>query len=282
MTDVTRARSSNRITDWLYRLSVGNRLLAGFGLTTALFVVTLLMTLLSAQRSEVALEQLVFGDARIAALWDEVESAINRTRLRESQFLLHYRELGFNEARNRYVTLEKTSLADAFYALAEIRAVVGGAASQQPYSMLVETTHKMETSLGVYQKEFLAAVTAIGVIGSLDSGLLGTMRAAAHQMEAVIKRQGDATMMVLLMQIRRTEKDTQLRSVESDGLALFAAITAFRRQLAVARMPIEARNELSEILGSYEAATRKYFDTDAVVRQHTANYQVAVIAWEHQ
>lgn len=120
------------LKSWLSGLGIRKRLLLGFSLTGLLFAAALVAALLSAQRSDSASRQLVFVDGRISSLSDKVEIAVERARRREKDFLLYHRSLGFNEARNRYVTLVAESVAEARGALAEITRVAaqgGGSAA---------------------------------------------------------------------------------------------------------------------------------------------------------
>ena len=270
-----RAGVFQRIQAWLDRLGVRSRLLLGFSLTGALFSAALVATLWSMQRSELALRQLVFVDARISSLWGDVESGIERARRREKDFLLNYRALGFDEARNRYLTLVAENLNEARAALAAIRLTGGQGGAGADSSRLIATTRQIEDLLGVYEKEFLAAVDVLGQVGFLDTGAIGEMAAVALEMEAVIRQQGNSALMSALLQIRREEKDTELKSVLREGPALLAAIGEFRGAHARAQLSLEARDKLKELLERYEAATLGYFDSDALAKRHVANYQAA-------
>ena len=270
-----RAGALQRIQAWLDRLGVSSRLLLGFSLTGALFAGALVATLWSMQRSDLALRQLVFVDARISSLWGDVESGIERARRREKDFLLNYRALGFDEARDRYLTLVAESLNEAREALAAIRLTGGQGDAGADSSTLIAATRQIEGLLGVYEKEFLSAVQVLGQVGFLDTGAIGAMRAAALEMEAIIQQQGNANLLSALLQIRRREKDVELRSVLREGPELLAAIGKFRTVLARSPVSLEARDRLKELLARYEATTFKYFDSDALSKRHIANYQIA-------
>ena len=280
MIEATAIGPIDQLRDWLAGLSVRTRLLAGFSLTGALFAAALVAGLWSAQQSEAALHQLVFVDARISGLWDEVDTAIDRARRREKDFLLSRRDLGFDEARNRYVTLVAESLAHGRSGLAQIRAIATRAQDDRSHAGLLASTRQIDALLDVYEKEFLAAVSALEQTGFLDSGLLGAMRTAAREMESVIRPQANPVMLASLLEVRRKEKDAELRSVEREGPALVAAIADFRRDLANARMPEESLTSLRDMLARYETATLGYFDSDAAAKRHVTNYQKAANALE--
>ncbi|GAC1390306.1 MAG: hypothetical protein NVSMB34_03680 [Variovorax sp.] len=266
------------IQEWLTNLRVRGRLLLGFGLTGALFAAALAAALWSAHRSEIALHQLVFVDTRISALWDDVNIAVEHARRRDKDFLLSYRVLGFDEARNRYATLIAESVADARTALAEIRQLAGQNSGDPRYSSFFPATHRMEGWLDIYEAEFAAAVTALGRVGFMDTGFLGTMRTAAHEIESLIVPLGNPALTSSLQQLRRREKNAQLRNVELKGPVLIAAAADFRANVASARMPAATRGQLQELLDRYDAAVRGYLNYDAIAKRHIASYQSAASA----
>jgi signal transduction histidine kinase/DNA-binding response OmpR family regulator len=265
---------------WLSGLGIRRRLLLGFSLTGVLFAAALVAALVSAQRSESASRQLVFVDARLSSLWNSVDTAVERARRREKDFLLYHHSLGFNEARNRYVTLVAESVAEARAGLAEITRVAAQGGDPADYAGFAASTRQIESLLATYESEFLAAVSVLERIGFLDQGLLGDMRAAALRMEALISRQDDVVLMSSLMQLRRREKDAQLRTLEREGPGWRQSMTEFRRTLTGARLPQQVRAPLLADLERYESAARAYFGSDAIFKQHLASFQSAAGALE--
>ena len=260
---------------WLSGLGIRKRLLLGFSLTGVLFAAALVAALLSAQRSESASRQLVFVDGRISSLWDKVDIAVERARRREKDFLLYHRSLGFNEARNRYVTLVAESVAEARAGLAEITRVAAQGGGSADDAGFAASARQIESLLARYESEFLAAVSVLERIGFLDTGLLGDMRAAAQEMETLISQRGDAVLMSSLLQLRRKEKDVQLRTLEREGGGWQAAMAEFRGALTRARLPGQVLATLLAGLDRYEAATRAYVESDAVFKRHLASFQSA-------
>lgn len=265
---------------WLSGLGIRKRLLLGFSLTGVLFAAALVAALLSAQRSESASRQLVFVDARLSSLWNSVDTAVERARRREKDFLLYHRSLGFNEARNRYVTLVAESVAEARAGLAEIRRVAAQGGSSADYAGFAASTRQIESLLATYENEFLAAVSVLERIGFLDTGLLGHMRASALEMENLISQQDDAVLMSSLMRLRRREKDAQLRTLEREGAGWRQAMAEFRSALTGAGLPQQVRAMLLAGLDRYETATSAYFESDALFKRHLASFQSAAGALE--
>ncbi len=272
--------SPNRIKDWLAGLGVRTRLLVGFSLTGMLFAAALGAGLWSAYRSESALRQLLFVDARISSLWNDVELALERARRREKDFLLYQRALGFDEARNRYATLVTVSLAEARTGLAELRRIAGLDTGNAHHSSFIATAQRTEGLLNAYEQEFLAAVAGLGRIGFLNTGLLGSMRSDGDEMEILLRQQKDPVLLASLLQMRRKARDAELRSVELEGAGLLAAIRSFRGEVAGAQLPAPTRSRLIELLGRYEASTLEYFEIDAAVKRHIAAYQTAASAFD--
>ena len=251
------------------------RLLLGFSLTAALFTAALSAALWSAHRSEKAFDHLVFVDGRIATLWGDVDSAIERARRREKDFLLASHALGFGEAQNRYVTLVRVNLGEARSALAEVHRIAIPIAADERYAEFVRSAQQIGMLLDRYESEFAEAVAVVGRIGFLDTGLSGAMRAQAHEMEQLIREQKDSTLLASLLQVRRKEKDAQLRGVVREGPALVTAMDDFHLEIGRASVPPATRLALQQMLQRYRGLALRYFENDEILNAYEDRYQAA-------
>ena len=180
------------------RMNIGTRLSLVLGLLLALTLIIATVAYNSLNAGQQAVEEIIYGDGRIADDAQQAQIAMLQVRRAEKDYLLRFKQLGFIQARKTYVQRLENQVGKILLLLDDL------------------DLHAVETSalrqiLKHYQARFLDVVALHEKRGYIDSGLEGKFRVAAHAIEADIGEYHPKLLNVLL-QMRRHEKDYLLRS----------------------------------------------------------------------
>jgi methyl-accepting chemotaxis protein len=85
-----------------------------------------------------------------------------------------------------------------------------------------------------------------------EQGLQGALRRAVREVEGVLARHNDDSLLVLLLQMRRAEKDFLLRLDPRYGADLDARMVQFRERLPASSVPAEAQPALLALMAAYQ------------------------------
>ena len=197
-------------------LPLSRKLLIAFG---ALFVLGLVIAasgLFGLNRVQGSYEDTLAGGIEIRFRSDQLNSTLLEARRREKDFLLRWRDEGFETAYQNYVVLNQqdtTSMKETLKALETLAPVVGQASladySQAQYEADIAA---MNEGVLVYEQSFASVVDLTEQRGFVDTGLEGEFRTAVQAIEAKIyDREGLDQLVITMLQIRRREKDYLLR-----------------------------------------------------------------------
>jgi diguanylate cyclase (GGDEF)-like protein len=227
-----------------------------------------LVSLLTQQQLVRAVDKLLEVDVRIADLSASSNVAMLKARRAEKDFLLYRREFGFDEARSRYATLLRFSVAEIRQHMAAIRAL-----SSEPAA--IERTLEVERALSRYEAGFLRIVELYGALGYVNTGLEGQFRETAHRIEAIVSGPGEIRLLADLLALRRHEKDFIARGLDKDAEASAKGIDRFKTDLLAARLSSERKEELLALADMYARLFEQYVQTDARIDAESATYVAA-------
>ena len=106
-----------------------------------------------------------------------------------------------------------------------------------------------------YTTRFSNVVSAQKLIGfNENDGLQGKLRAAVHTVEGQLKKYDQPRLAVLMLMMRRHEKDFMLRGDEKYGDELRKRADEFSVELAKADLPVDNKTEISKLVGIYKAS----------------------------
>ncbi|MFR9701974.1 methyl-accepting chemotaxis protein [Aeromonas sanarellii] len=166
---------------------------------------------------------------------DALERAMLQLRGAEQDFLLHKDPADvdrFNAVLADVHSLEQTLEADD--RLGNARAGLTG----------------LDRQFGAYGKAFNELVAQQQKIGlGPEDGLYGRLRAAVHKVEEALKAQDQQTLLIIMLQLRRAEKDFMLRS-DIQYLERFQTLHAAFQQ-GLGGLPQTQRNELEQASEQY-------------------------------
>lgn len=242
----------------LRRLGLRTQLRLGLGTGIALIVLPSALIVLASWQIASGLRHiqnthLPLTDATLHAKEDMTEA-----RRYEKDFLLAWRELGYDEARARYLSLVCSMVDEVVAHMAEIRRLAMEAHTQQ----VLEGTAEIDRQVRLYEASFHELVELHGRIGYMNTGLEGRFRERASEIERIIPPAA-TPLMIELLALRRGEKDYLLRGKMWDIEAVRQAERRFRQRLS--RTPgisAEKRAALAALIDDYAAL----FDEHVEVR----------------
>ncbi|MFT5235581.1 MAG: methyl-accepting chemotaxis protein [Shewanella sp.] len=110
-----------------------------------------------------------------------------------------------------------------------------------------------ESSVHFYQDSFQSVVELQQEIGlTPKTGLYGALRKAVHNVETLVKEYKQPDLMVIMLQLRRNEKDFMLRRNMSYVEKFNNNIALFELELVGSSIDSSAKNEVSVLISSYQ------------------------------
>lgn len=191
-------------------------------------------------------------------------------------YLLHFSELGLEQARTDYVdpTIQHlNNLRDSLNALIPLDTQKGDLDD-------VVTEQNLLTSVDAYQVDFLAVVDLYEQRGIKDEGVIGDFRASARDLEARFENQNNPEFTILLLQIRRNEKDYMLRGDQQyvDSVRTLAA--QLKAGVRLSDLGITQINEIQTLIDNYLKNFESLVSIDTQIAQQVATYRQTAQTFE--
>ena len=234
------------------KISVTNELAFGFVAVIALLLLISGAALYSQDQSRIAVDKLIFKDAKLAELSLKSNNALLKARRHEKDFYLDERDLGFHQEKSHHVAFFRARLADAKDNLREIRALT-------PQVEITKTTHALNDVLNEYESGFLTAVDLYMRLGDYQTGLEGLIRENAQAIEAVVQQEKSDRLVNGVLMMRRAEKDFIMRGKESDIQLTRNAVALLKADI-VAHGGKQGKEKLVGLIDSYLKSFETYVD----------------------
>jgi len=224
-------------------LTIGKKLYAAFGAILFLMLVTGVMSVFQLNDIAGTYDELIESYQKVGYDAKDVEIELLTARRHEKDFIAR--------RDNKYVgRMDKTlgHMTTLFKEMTDISKRLG----LETVSTEIQKALKAETS---YKTAFGKLTELMLVQGDKDSGIRGSLRKHAHDMETGIKKAGSAELMVSYLMLRRHEKDFVIREDDKyvkkarkvvDNLAVLLPGTAADLELQNA-----IRNSTKAYLGSF-------------------------------
>ncbi|SFV10963.1 methyl-accepting chemotaxis sensory transducer [Methylobacterium sp. 174MFSha1.1] len=181
--------------------------------------------------------------ARITAFADDLLKAHQV----ETDFLLHRKDALIDE---RQVLLTK-----AGERLDEIERQVAPLPDDAP----LKAAEALRAGLNIYATRFQNVAAAQRTLGFTEKdGLQGRLRGAIHDVETRLARLDEPRLAVLMLMMRRHEKDFMLRGDEAYGDALRERASEFVEALKATRLSPAERGEIGDLVGRYRDGFMAY------------------------
>src|SRR5437016_1113747 len=251
-----------------HRLSLRALLATGFAAVIVLTLVVGVVSLFAQNRSIEAVNKLVAVVGRIADLSLRSNVAMLKARRAEKDFLIFQSEFGFEEARSRYTTLLRTSLAEVRQSMADLREL-----SSEPE--VIQLTQSIEQAVGRYENGFLRIVDLYGLRGQADSGFERNFREKANAIEAIVSAAQHDRLMTDLLTLRRHEQDFREHGIDKYVDAFAKGIDQFKADIGLTRLSPEAKRRLLALTADYKRSFEQYVQAGAKIDAEQANYLAA-------
>ena len=135
----------------------------------------------------------------------------------------------------------------------------------------------VEKGVEDYRTQFLRIAGDFVAIGlTEDTGLRGSLRKAAHEIEARAKGAADPRLTISLLTMRRYEKDFIEREQPQHIESFKKETVAFANLLSGAALDAEAKSVVSTLLDDYNAAFLRLAEAAMIRRQEVANLEASV------
>ena len=262
-------------------LPLARKLLLAFG---ALFVLGLVIAasgLFGLNRVQGAYEDTLAGGVEIRFRSNQLNSTLLEARRREKDFLLRWRDEGFETAYENYVVLNQqdtASMKETLKALETLAPVVGQATladySQAQYETDIATINE---GVLAYEQSFASVVDLIEQRGFVDTGLEGEFRLAVQAIEAKIyDREGLDQLVITMLQIRRREKDYLLRGDQEYVDNVHDLVAQLKGQLTTSDLlSASEKAEIRTLADDYLAGFDGLVEKDQQVTEATEVFRAA-------
>jgi methyl-accepting chemotaxis protein len=123
-----------------------------------------------------------------------------------------------------------------------------------------------------YTTRFSNVVSAQKLIGfNENDGLQGKLRAAVHTVEDQLKKYDQPRLAVLMLMMRRHEKDFMLRGDEKYGDELRKRAGEFSVELATSDLPADSKAEISKLVDVYKASFLAFMAGQSTLTEEAAD-----------
>jgi methyl-accepting chemotaxis protein len=233
----------------------GQILLLGVG-GVAIVAAIYLAGLQIEQRSQRAADQF----ARLETLTSKVSEGLLQARETAIEF--------DHKPTDAKVAAHDETVKAAVSRLTEVEAI----ASQLPEGDVLRQALTFRAVIASYITRFSNVVSAQKLIGfNENDGLQGKLRAAVHSVESKLKTFDQPRLAVLMLMMRRHEKDFMLRGEEKYGEELKKRANEFAAELKKADLPDEAKAEITRLIDTYKTSFLAYMAGQSTLVEETAD-----------
>jgi methyl-accepting chemotaxis protein len=194
------------------------------------------------------------GSREVADRFSRLESLTARV----SEGLLQGRQIAtefLQKPNDKKVSAHDETLKAATGYLSAIEEIAG----QLPEGDPLRQAQTFRPVIASYATRFSNVVSAQKVVGfNENDGLQGKLRTAVHSIESKLKTFDQPRLSVLMLMMRRHEKDFMLRGDEKYGDELKKRADEFSAELKKADLPDDAKADITKLLNIYKSSFLAY------------------------
>jgi methyl-accepting chemotaxis protein len=250
-------------------LGLRTKLIGAFLVIIGLSLVVSVATLLGQERALSTVDHLVNVDERLVELILRSRLDLAQMRQDEKDFFLRYKELGFERARAEYVNGVQKQAAAVHGYMAEVRKLTSDAE-------VLAQTRAIDDIVNKYVAAFLKAVELVEQRGFVDTGLEGQFRNAVHDIETMVQGENLDPLTIIMLQIRRHEKDYLLRGNTRYIALNREEVNRLRAAVKAGTLAEDKKKKLLQLADQYEEAFQKLTQVDTKVSAAKTEYTAAV------
>ena len=141
-----------------------------------------------------------------------------------------------------------------------------------PNSDPMRQASSFRSTINNYTTRFSNVVSAQKLIGlNENDGLQGKLRAAVHSVETQLKKYDQSRLAVLMLMMRRHEKDFILRGDEKYGDELRKRAEEFASELTKAELPEATKAEIAKLIESYKSSFFAFMAGQSALTEEVAD-----------
>jgi adenylate cyclase len=235
---------------FLRHISIESKLKFGFGILFFIIFVTSILSIFGLEYVRGHFEYAVDHGYNLETLSLDAEKELLKARRYEKDFLLTWRKLGIEKAKEKHLKGNQKSIQIVRHAFKDIVKILpqeDGATGR----VLQENMRLLTDELNLYEKDFKELVGLIEEVGFYDTGLIGHFREDAHKVEeALIKHHLDTAEINLLL-LRRHEKDYLLRGHKKYIKKVSDAVLLLKQDVAQSPLPLVDKKAVTVLLDDY-------------------------------
>jgi signal transduction histidine kinase/CheY-like chemotaxis protein len=251
------------------------KLLVGFGAVLALLFAVGGFLVFIQYRGGLVVQRLLTTDMRQAKLSAQSGVYLLKARQAEKDLLLRSKDLGFDEARAKYISMVRLHVASIREGMVELRELVED-------EELVQKTEGIELAVNRFEREFAQATALMQQRGNLDSGLEKDLRQKVLEIEALVLFQGTEALKSEYIRVSRTGNPFLVTGRGTDALSFERAIKGFQDAVMVAELPDQPRRELAALTDELAGLFRQMTALNAQILDQVEAYRLAAYAAEPQ
>jgi len=222
----------------------------------------------------------------LRAISSKLSNELLTARRQERDFLLLWKEQGFNNAYTNYVLSNEESVVgirQGITLLFEFAPTVGETfGDTYPQTQYTSDLNALRESVDSYERNFQKAVRLIEEKGFQDEGLEGELRDAVHNIEdRIYDREGLEPLVITMLSIRRHEKDYLLRGDQTYIDQTHDSVDELKRQIFASELLTAAeKTEMYTLAEQYITAFDALVENDFEIAVATQEFNFAAQAME--
>lgn len=209
---------------------------------------------------------------RIGDLATETETHMLQARREEKDYLLRVDELGLEAAKEEYVTGWQTDVDNMRNNVNRMLRIF----ENQNNAEMVDELDSLNIHINHYEMDFLETVSLMEERGLVDEGVIGDFRDSAHDLEAEFDQYNDAEATIILLQIRRREKDYMLRGDETYIQNVQDLLDDLNRYINSMELTLSQRRALIDESDNYRENFNALVDIDAQIATKIDEYRTSI------
>jgi len=257
------------MSTWFRNLKIRYKLLYSSLLTIVLLISIVIVALFGQFYIQTSVDHVLHTDSHVALLTLQVQRETFKALSRGKDYLLNYRQEGFERANIKYVNQVKRYIDTAYVHITEIKEAD---VHDEEHVQNIATIHEIEQALLEHKQVFSTLVTLLEKRGFKETGIEGEFRKKVHAIENAISTPEFEPLTVIMLTMRRHEKDYLLRKEEQYIQLLHEEVNHFHAKLKEMNLSPEQQVHLDSLATEYHDTFEQLIQVDAEITAYNEVY----------
>lgn len=255
---------------WFHNLKIKQKLIGAFSFIAILTIILGIVMWMGQSTTIETMDNLLNVESQLVNLSYRTEIAVLTARGAGRDYLLKYRQLGFDRARNLYITELEQQVSNVHQYMEEMRAL------KPDDKTLIADTQQIDAVIDEYRTTFLDTVESLEAQGYANAGTEGEFERKIQQVQGVVNASGDRELLLDVMQVRLYAKDYIHLRNESYANYLDNANKKLIADIRSSGLSDGDKKTLTTLVKQYQQLFAQVIDIDAKVIGNQAKYQTTV------